>query len=421
MKLIGIAAPMTGSGKTTVSISLLSRIKKSVGIKVGPDYIDTGLLSRVSGQRAWNIDRWIQGKSYGKIFQRLAGKYDVGVVEGVMGLYDSGFKVDVSTMYYFRKFKVPYILVIDVSKLADSAYYIAKSFLSKNAVGVILNKYGSEKHLEMVSKPFKKNRVKIVGAIPADENVAIEERHLGLKTAGEIADVKGIAERVSRHIDFSFLDDLPEYVSNEDSYENGSSGSKSIWVAFDNAFNFYYADSLEALERLGKVHYFSPIKGEIPEDPDLIYIGGGYPELYSEALSSQKKLLKFMKDYSGSGGRAIAECGGLMYLEKEILVNGSRYEMTGVFQGSVSMNNRPVIGYTELSVLKDSILLKKGETARGHEFHYSSINDPGYKSMKNLIGRGIDGYDGRVERNVLGSYSHFSLSAHYKRLQRVLH
>ncbi|MEM0346327.1 MAG: cobyrinate a,c-diamide synthase [Thermoplasmatales archaeon] len=421
MKLVGITAPMTGSGKTTVTVSLLSKIKNSVGIKIGPDYIDVGLLSSISGNRAWNMDRWIQGKSYTKIFQRLASRYDVGIVEGVMGLYDSGFRIDVSTMFYFKKFKIPYRLVIDISKVAESAYYIANKFLTKNSIGVILNKYGSEKHLEMVSKKFKDNGIKVLGAIPNDKELSIEERHLGLKTAGELSNLGEIANKVSRYIDFSFIDSLPEYEIKEEPEDYRESGKGNIWIAYDNAFNFYYTDTLDALEKLGKVRYFSPIRGEIPEEPDLIYIGGGYPELYSDVLSTQKDLLKFIKDYYESGGRIIAECGGLMYLEREMIVNGKRYGMTDIFHGSVKMGDRPVLGYTELLVLKDSILLKKGEIAKGHEFHYSSIDDPGYKSMKNLIGKGIDGYDGRLEKNVLGSYSHFSLATYYKRLYRNLY
>ncbi|MEM1995802.1 MAG: AAA family ATPase, partial [Thermoplasmatales archaeon] len=229
MKLVGITAPMTGSGKTTVTVSLLSKIKNSVGIKIGPDYIDVGLLSSISGNRAWNMDRWIQGKSYTKIFQRLASRYDVGIVEGVMGLYDSGFRIDVSTMFYFKKFKIPYILVIDISKVAESAYYIANKFLTKNSIGVILNKYGSEKHLEMVSKKFKDNGIKVLGAIPNDKELNIEERHLGLKTAGELSNLGEIANKVSRYIDFSFIDSLPEYEIKEEPKDYRESGKGNIW------------------------------------------------------------------------------------------------------------------------------------------------------------------------------------------------
>ncbi|MGC8645281.1 MAG: cobyrinate a,c-diamide synthase [Thermoplasmata archaeon] len=419
VKVVGIGAPMTGSGKTTLSLSLLSALRNSVGVKIGPDYIDAGILSAVSGRRAWNIDRWIQGRLYAKILPKLAGRYDYGVVEGVMGLYDSGFKVDVSTMYYFRKLKIPYILVIDVSKLADSAYHIAKSFITPLTLGVILNRYGSEKHLEMVTKVFESHNIKILGAIPADRDLEIEERHLGLKTGLELTNLRKIAEKVSNYVDLSFTENLPEVQPIKEEAGKEHSG-KSIWIAYDKAFNFYYSDSIEVLENLGRVHYFSPILGEIPENPDFIYIGGGYPELYSEELSSRRPLLKFIRDYAATGGRILAECGGLMYLEREIEVNGKIYEMSGVFQGRVKMGSRPVIGYTELSVIKDSLLFRRGDVARGHEFHYSTVEDGGVKSMKNIVGRGIDGYDGRVEGNVLGSYSHFSLSRYSRRLRREL-
>ena len=203
MKVIGITAPSTDSGKTTITLAILSKLSNSTGVKIGPDYIDGGISSKLTGNRTWNMDRWIQGRNYADILPSLADNFDYAVVEGVMGMYDSGSQIDLSTNFYFEKLKIPYILVVDISKLAESAYYIARGFLRKSNIGVILNKYSSDKHLEMVSKEFKKHGVRIIGAIPNDKEYSIPQRHLGLYTSLEIENLRTMAEKISRKASIS--------------------------------------------------------------------------------------------------------------------------------------------------------------------------------------------------------------------------
>ncbi len=420
MKLFGVAAPTTGSGKTSITLAILSRLGKATAFKIGPDYIDGGLSSAITGNRTWNIDRWIQGRAYSQVIPAAAQKFDFGVVEGVMGLRDSGSPIDLSTYYYFRKFRIPYILVVDVSRMAESAYYLARGFLGPLSLGVVLNRYGSERHLEMVSRPFREHGVRIIGAVPGSSEYTIPERHLGLHTASEITGLREKAAAMAAHIDMSFLDDLPERAFIMPNLKERPSAGKSIWVAQDKAFNFYYADSITALEGLGSLNYFSPIAGEYPEDPDLVYFGGGYPELYPSELSSNNRLRKIIADFSESGGNIIAECGGLMYLEKNMETDQGVFPMAGIFQGTVRKNSRLTLGYTKLMATENTPLFRKGEIAMGHEFHYSTIQDPGRKALHNLIGRGIDGDDGLVLKNTMGSYSHFSLSRYSKRLRKAL-
>ena len=420
MKVFGVTAPVTGSGKTSITLALLSGLKNATAFKIGPDYIDSGLSSALTGNRTWNIDRWIQGKAYLNAFARASSKYDYGVVEGVMGLFDSGSPIDLSTYYYFKKFRIPYIVVIDVSRLAESAYYIAKSFITKLTLGVIVNNYGSAKHLEIVSRPFREIGVKILGAIPANKDFRIPERHLGLHTGLEVESLDEIARKIASNIDFSFLDTVPDRKFVHQSMSENKASGKKIWIALDRAFNFYYADSLSALEGMGDLNYFSPLSGEKPEDADLVYLGGGYPELFPRELSSNHSLRNFMLDYSEAGGNVIAECGGLMYLEKAMETDSGTVDMTGIFQGTVKRNERLTIGYTQLRVLKDNTLFRRNEIVRGHEFHYSSIEDTGEKTMQNIIGRGIDGNDGLQIKNTFGSYSHFSIGRYSKRLARKL-
>lgn len=420
MKLFGVTAPTTGSGKTTVTLAFLSRLPNSTGFKVGPDYIDGGLSSAVTGNRTWNIDRWIQGRAYENVLAHASENYDYGVVEGVMGLHDSGSVIDLSTYYYFRKFSIPYVLVVDVSKTAESAYYMAKGFLGHLALGVVLNGYGSERHLDMVSSPFRKHGIRIIGAIPRNNEFTIPERHLGLHTAQELTGLKEKANSVSRYLDLSFTETLPERKFVQKPEPQMMNTGKNIWVAHDKAFSFYYADSLKTLEALGNVHYFSPLKGEYPENPHMVYLGGGYPELYPNELSRNVKLREDLAAFSESGGLVIAECGGLMFLEREMDTETGPVPMAGVFSGSVRKNSRLTLGYTKLRARSSSLLFAKGEIAMGHEFHYSTIDDSGTKTLVNLLGKGIDGMDGLSTKNTFGSYSHFSLGRYSRRLSRKL-
>ncbi|MCW6168344.1 MAG: cobyrinate a,c-diamide synthase [Thermoplasmatales archaeon] len=424
MRVVGITAPSTDSGKTTVTLAILSKLKNSTGVKIGPDYIDGGISSKLTGNRTWNMDRWIQGRNYVNILPSLANNFDYAVVEGVMGMYDSGTQIDLSTHYYFEKLKIPYILVVDISKLAESAYYIASGFIHKSNIGVILNKYSSDKHLEMVSREFKKHGARIIGAIPNDKEYSIPQRHLGLYTSLEIENLRGMAEKISRNIDFSFIEKAGTIKSrkakvNSDSHALQRNDLK-IAVALDKAFNFYYSDSLFKLEELGKVQYFSPLKGESPDDPDFVYLGGGYPELYADELSSNNKVSEFLKNHSESGKPILAECGGLMYLEKEMVTDKGNLRMVGVFDGKVNKNSKLTLGYTKLKSKKSSILFRKGDLVYGHEFHYSTISDDSEKVLTNILGRGISGEDGIQVHNTLGTYSHFSLSRYFKRLYRLI-
>ncbi|MCL5782338.1 MAG: cobyrinate a,c-diamide synthase [Candidatus Thermoplasmatota archaeon] len=420
MKVIGISAPMTGSGKTSVTLAVLSHLKNAIAFKIGPDYIDGGLSSVISGTRTMNLDRWIQGRNYVHLFAEASRKYDYGVVEGVMGLHDSGSQNNLSTHYYFRKFGIPYILVVDVKKMAESAYYMARGSLGSGAIGVIINNYVSEKHLEMVAREFRKRGVKIIGAIPYMEELKIPGRHLGLHTSLEVGNLREIAEKISRYIDFSFLEDLPDVTYPLPKRNNAGETDKEIWIAYDRAFNFYYADSLSFLEGMGHVRYFSPIEDEVPENPDFIYLGGGYPELYADQLSRSHKLMSFLRDYSESGKPLLAECGGLMYLEGRMESDRGELKMTGIFNGIVRKNSKLKLAYTKLLAKEDTLLFRKGEIAYGHEFHYSDVEDSDPKVLKNLIGRGIDGNDGLQFRNTIGSYSHFSLERYKKRLARSI-
>ena len=184
------------------------------------------------------------------------------VIEGVMGLYDSGSPMKLNSIYYFRRMNIPYILVVDVYKVAESGYYVAKSFITGLCIGVIINNYAGERHLEMVSKPFLDHGIKILGAIPHRKDFELPERHLGLSTNVPGEKIREIATKVSEFLNLDFLEDLPEIKPEPANLftRPQTSGKYNIYVAKDSAFNFYYEDSIETLRRIGEVHYFSPLQ-----------------------------------------------------------------------------------------------------------------------------------------------------------------
>ncbi len=421
MKILGVTAPMTGSGKTTVTLALLSKLENSISFKIGPDYIDGQLHRMVSGRPTVSIDRWLQGNDYRNIIGRYGAGYSFCVVEGVMGLKDSGSQANLSTSYYFEKLGIPYILVVDISKVAESAFYIAKGFMGKHCIGVILNNYHSESHRASVEREFLKHGTKIIGSIPYNPRNTLPERHLGISLDVNNENIRRIASDVGSYLDMNFVDEMPQYPESKPLVHQSFGGKKlNIYIAKDEAFNFYYETSLSALEAMGELHYFSPLKNEAPENPDLIYFGGGYPELYAKELSSATRSRAATTEYSEQGVPIIAECGGLMYLESSIETSDGKYPLAGVFPGTVKQNGKLTLSYTKLAAKSDSILFKKGDTVYGHEFHYSSIDDPSHKVLSNIIGKGISGEDGLQRGNTFGSYSHFDFSRYYKRLYKSL-
>ncbi|MGB9815115.1 MAG: cobyrinate a,c-diamide synthase [Thermoplasmata archaeon] len=417
MKLLGITAPFTGSGKTTVTLAISEHLRNSAVFKIGPDFIDTGLARSITGY-AENIDRYLEGKNYKKLICEASKKYDYGIFEGVMGLHDSGLEFDNSTYYYFRRLGIPHLIVIDVSRLAENAYYIFKGMRNSLTLGVILNNYHGEKHLRMVEREFIKHNVRIYGRIPFKRDISIEERHLGLKTFMEMDDLKNKIKVVKEYMDFEFLEYLPDFSCNHN--ENFVNQGKNILVAMDRAFNFYYQYNLNLLSRIGNLKFFSPLKNESFDDGDFIYIGGGYPELYKEELERSNKTRESIIDAFNNNKIIYGECGGLMYLMEKIDNGKGEYKMVGLFPGNVRERSGLVLGYTELIARRDYFIFRKGDMFRGHEFHYSSIESDGPFALEMRRGKGIDGRDGLYRKNAFGSYTHIHFFPYRERIYRFI-
>jgi cobyrinic acid a,c-diamide synthase len=420
LKIIGVTAPSTGSGKTTVSLAITHALENSVSIKVGPDYIDPIVTRASTGHDTYNMDRWIQGRNYRDRIDLLSLNHSYAVVEGVMGFYDSGSTMNVSTEYYFSRLKIPYILVVDVSKLAESAYHMARGFINRRCVGVVINNYFGDRHLSMVQQEFLRHGIRIVGRIPHDAGLAIEERHLGLNVESGKERMKQVAPRVAEHLDMEFIErSAAEYVPRRHVVPPGQScGPLRIAVAYDDAFSFYYASSLDFLSRHGQVTFFSPIANQSVPDADMIYIGGGYPEMHSDRLEQSAGTKEWILAHHESGRPIIAECGGLMYLMDTIAMNGARHGMVGLFHGVVNWEKKVTIGYTRLRCDRASVMFRKGDTVMGHEYHYSTISTDLDPSLTNVIGKGINGKDGLTDGNAFASYSHFDLQRYGERVIR---
>jgi cobyrinic acid a,c-diamide synthase len=395
MKGCVISAPITGSGKTTVTLGLLASLRKR-GIpvqpfKVGPDFIDPGLHEIAAAVPSHNLDGWMLTREANQsLFAREAAGKDVAIVEGVMGLFDGfdGKSDRGSTAEMAVWLGLPVILVIDAHPMARSAAALVNGFRSFDPrvkiAGVIFNRVAGEKHFRILADAVAD--VPILGWLTANAAIEIPERHLGLFAAKEdlvVKRIQTIAEFFESHIDVdTFVATLGAVgeaqarqraaVTNDRPGRSQSAPTvktKCVAVAHDKAFSFYYHANRLALEAAGaEIIEFSPISDrEVPE-ADLLYIGGGYPELYRHELEANASMRASICRFIESGKKFYAECGGLMYLAESI--DGTR--MAGIVPVEIKMTERLVdFGYCEIRTNSDSILGPKGTTARGHQFHYS--------------------------------------------------
>jgi len=418
-----VAGTHSGCGKTTVALGLMAALaRKGLAVqpfKCGPDFIDPTLHQLAGGRISRNLDLWMAGESFTRqTFRRRMEGADIGVIEGVMGMFDGGLS---SSAALARTLGVPVVLVLDVRSAAESAAAMVKGFETLDPAAapraVILNRIGSERHLALVRGAIAQHcRAEVIGFLPRSLDFAMPSRHLGLHMGNEALApmaLAALARTVTGHIDLDRLLFLAGEGAGCDPAPGGekplAASRARIAVARDRAFCFYYEDNLDLLRAAGaELVFFSPMAdSELPEDIGGIYLGGGYPELFAAELAANGPMRRAIRSWAEAGRPIYAECGGFMYLCRSITTDsGEKKEMVGVFPVASRMRGqRAALGYREIRLVRDTLLGPAGTILRGHEFHYSEIEEmPGEifrcYAVENCAGEGY-GY-----KNVLGGYMH---------------
>ena len=426
-----IAGTHSGVGKTTVTLGLMATLQKRglnvQPFKVGPDYIDPGFHNAVTGRCSHNLDSWLTcPEDLPNIVTKYGRDAHVVIVEGVMGLYD-GLRNQgemASTAQVSKILNAPVVLIVSGAGMARSVAAVVKGYVdfdpSVNIIGVIVNQAGSENHGEILCQAIRDEvGVPVLGVMGRQGEISLPSRHLGLVPAGELNDLPQILNQlvamIEKNVDVDkllfFAGQAPPLEHNVVPNTN-STLDITLGIAMDEAFNFYYHDSLNYLQELGaKPIYFSPLKDKSLPEVDGIYIGGGFPEVFLPRLSANKNLMNIIKQQVLKGVPIYGECGGFMYLCDQITdFNGNGYPMTGLIPGKVQMQKRlSALGYVSAEMQSDTIMGSKGNMVRGHEFHYSTVSDlpEEYAAFSLRGGRGAEGrYDGYAKDNIFGSYIH---------------
>ncbi len=412
-----IAAPSSGSGKTTITQGLLRSIRnKGLAVqafKCGPDYIDTKHHEWASGNVSINLDTFMSSKGHVKdIYGKYSSKADATVVEGVMGLFDGANRMEGSSAQIAELLDIPIILVINAKATAYSVapllYGFKHFYPSIKIAGAIFNFVNSESHYQFMKDACEDVGVEALGYVPRNENISLPERHLGLQISAKDNyedTIDAMATHIEKTVDVDKIIQLcmskrPTTIETPNTHKP----NLRIGVAKDEAFNFTYHENLRALSQIGEIKYFSPIKDKTLPDVDFLYLAGGYPELYLDKLSANTSMRLAIKEFALSGGKILAECGGMMYLSKNIIdKEGQKFPMVNFLDQDASMENMKLkLGYRKIKL--------KNETLYGHEFHYSNLVDSQEETKDIEVYSARDKQlDTKVIRknNVLASYIHF--------------
>lgn len=425
-----IAAPRSGSGKTVVTLGLLralSRDRAVAGAKCGPDYIDPAFHEAATGRPSFNLDSWAMPPA---LLQALAAdaadSAALVLVEAHMGLFDgvpgtagaTGSSADIAAVL-----GLPVILVLDVSGQSQSAGAVALGCATfdprLSVAGVILNKCGSDRHIRLASQAIAQAGLPVVGAMPRTEGLSMMERHLGLVQAREVGSLDArldhLAGIVAKHVDIARIAELalPLRTSRLPAVAPALvPPGQRIALADDAAFSFVYPHVLTGWRAAGaEIKTFAPLKGEEPpEDCDVCWLPGGYPELYAAELSQRSGFLDGLRRFAAT--RPVhGECGGYMVLGEALqTADGVTHRMTGLLGHATSFAKRKLhLGYRDLTLQTAGVLGAPATRIRGHEFHYASVTDAGhddaFATATDAYGNELGGVGGR-RGHVSGSFFH---------------
>ncbi|MFE9921296.1 cobyrinate a,c-diamide synthase [Streptomyces sp. NPDC005774] len=437
-----VAAPSSGSGKTTVATGLMAALAaRGLAVsphKVGPDYIDPGYHSLATGRVGRNLDAYLCGPDLiGPLFLHGARGCDIAVVEGVMGLYDgaAGQEELASTAQVAKLLRAPVVLVVDASSQSRSVAALVHGFVTWDPEvrieGVILNKVASDRHEALLREALESSGVPVLGVVRRAPRVGTPSRHLGLVPVAERRDsaveaVAAMAAQVAAGCDLEALVALAHRAGDVSCAEWDAAaalvsspppplpvpapgaaladGPAVVAVAGGAAFSFSYAEHAELLAAAGaEVVVFDPLRDEeLPEGTRGVVVGGGFPEMYATELSANEPLRKAVAELALSGAPVAAECAGLLYLCQEL----DGLPMCGVLDATARMTERLTLGYRDAVAVSDSVLAGAGTRMRGHEFHRTVVEPGAGDAPAWGVRAPAPRVEGFVRRGVHASYLH---------------
>jgi cobyrinic acid a,c-diamide synthase len=430
-----ISALRGSSAKTIISLGITVAFKRR-GIKIfpykkGPDYIDAAWLTKAAAEMCRHLDPYIMGESgVKKVFYNRIDSKALSIIEGNRGLFDG---VDIhgtySTARVARLLKIPVILIVDCTKTTNTIAPLilgCQKFDPKVPLsGVILNRIAGKRHGDVISKSIKHHTgLPVLGILP-ELDIKFPERHLGLTTVIETKDFEKkldlLGDIAEEHLN---LDKILKIAKKAPQIRIPVKGKKaiektrhslkvSVGIIRDRAFQFYYPENLESLEQEGSnLIEFDSMRDKEIKPVDLLYIGGGFPEVFAERISKNKSFRDSIKYFADKGMPIYGECGAVIYLGRSVVFNGKKNVMCGVFPLDFKLTKKPSgHGYTEIKVDKKNPIFPKGLTLKGHEFHYSLPVNWNTGSFETAFaikkGSGFDGKrDGLFKQNVFVNYTH---------------
>jgi cobyrinic acid a,c-diamide synthase len=427
-----IAAPHSGAGKTTVTLGILAALTRRGltvrAAKAGPDYIDPAFHAAAIGAPSVNLDSWAMPVPLlDALAAQAADGADILVVEGVMGLFDGAPGTTGrrgATAELAAHFGLPVVLVLDVSRQAQSAAAVVRGFAAHDPAvqiaGVILNRVASERHRALVADAIEALGIAVLGAVPREAELALPERHLGLVQAGEHADLAALIGRLAamaqQHIDLNAILISGTAMAIDAAPTNAAPTlpppGQRVALASDRAFSFVYPHLMSAWRSAGaEIIPFSPLADEPPpERADSCWLPGGYPELHAEQLAAAEGFLSGLRRFAQT--RPVhGECGGYMVLGESLEdAAGKSHAMAGLLGHATSFAKRKLhLGYRSARLLTESVLGAKGARVRGHEFHYATLtaagNDQTLAEMHDGEGKPLGQAGGR-RGHVSGTFFH---------------
>ncbi len=429
-----IAGTQSGSGKTTVTLAIISALSAR-GLKVGPfkcgpDYIDTAYHQQASARKCVNLDTWMMGvNAVLNSFATAANDADISVVEGVMGLFDGidAKSCEGSTAHIAKILQLPVILVVNAHGMGASIAPIVKGFCEfrkyPKIMGVIANNVGSPNHVKLLSEALScENLAPLLGTLPRNSDFIIPERHLGLLPSCENRKNKDyfncLAKSAEENIDIDKILKLSKFEKPRlPAKKTLKKRSSILALAKDEAFNFYYPDNLQWLREMGfEIVEFSPLRDKsLPDNTDIVYMGGGFPEIFAKELSENCEIRSSINKFATNGGRIYAECGGMMFLCRALRNSQEEeFPMCSVIPAQTFMRNKMhSFGYREVELIGKNPFFQNHSVLRGHEFHWSDLI-PDYPLPPLYKARDIRGkiFDCGISLgNVAASYIHLHFSS----------